>query len=212
VSSYGKRCGACEVGEVGEDWRSNAPIVLQEPRAAAIADRALRERHVTRRSLGRGVCCQRSWARDEFSCGWWLRQERPGHQQTVIANDVVTADQPDDTDLLGCPEILPPTSEGVLAPGKHLVEVLDELWISTEAVVDHSVMVIAHGTRQQHFDLGSQRGLDEAVRESVVRLGIGPQEELALGAAPGDQVEAIRVHLPRYRHHRRSNKNPANNR
>jgi hypothetical protein len=92
------------------------------------------------------------------------------------------------------------------------VEVLDELWISTEAIIDHRVMVIAHGTWQQHFDLGSQRGLDEAVRERVVRLGIGPQEELALGAAPGDQVEAIREHLPRYRHDRRRNKNPANNR
>jgi hypothetical protein len=58
-------------------------------------------------------------------------------------------------------------------------------------------MVVAHRARQQHVDLAAQRGDDQAVEERVVGRRVRAQQELALGAAAGDQVELTRKHLAR---------------
>lgn len=50
-------------------------------------------------------------------------------------------------------------------------------------------------TRQQDVDLGAQRGHDQTVENGVVGRGVGAEQELALGAATGDQVELARKHL-----------------
>jgi len=65
------------------------------------------------------------------------------------------------------------------------MEVLDELGVAPGAVVDHSMVVIAHRTRQQDVDLGAQRGSDQTVEEGVVGRGVGSEQELALSAAAG---------------------------
>ena len=43
-------------------------------------------------------------------------------------------------------------------------------------------------------------------KNSSTGLAVGPQQELTLRAAPGDQIELARKHLPRQRHHRCDNK------
>jgi hypothetical protein len=57
--------------------------------------------------------------------------------------------------------------------------------------------MIAHRAGQQDVDLAAQRGGDQAVQEGVVGRGVRAEQELALGAAAGDQVELTRKHLPR---------------
>jgi hypothetical protein len=57
------------------------------------------------------------------------------------------------------------------------------------------MVVIAHCTRQQDVDLGAQRGGDQTVEEGVVGRGVGAEQELALSAAAGDQVELAWKHL-----------------
>ena len=42
-----------------------------------------------------------------------------------LVDDVVGIDEANDARLLGGPEVLPPTAEGVLGLGEELVEVLD---------------------------------------------------------------------------------------
>jgi hypothetical protein len=58
------------------------------------------------------------------------------------------------------------------------------------------MIVITERARQHHLDLAPLRSLDQAVRERVVRLGVGARQELALRAATGDQVELTGEHLP----------------
>jgi hypothetical protein len=72
------------------------------------------------------------------------------------------------------------------------VKVLDELRVAPASVVDHRVVVVRHCARQEHLDPVPLRGLDQAVGERVVRIPIGPQQELPLRAPAGDQVELAR--------------------
>jgi hypothetical protein len=65
----------------------------------------------------------------------------------------------------------------------------EELGIPAPAIEDHGMIVIAERTRQHHLDLAPLRCLDQTVRERVVRVGVRPQQELALCAATGDQIE-----------------------
>ena len=58
------------------------------------------------------------------------------------------------------------------------------------------MIVIAERAWQHHLDLAPLRSLDQTVRERVVRVGVGPQQELALRAATGGQVELTGEHLP----------------
>jgi hypothetical protein len=44
---------------------------------------------------------------------------------------------------------------------------LDELRVTARAVVDHSMVVVAHRAREQHGDVAAQRGVDQAVPEGV---------------------------------------------
>jgi hypothetical protein len=57
--------------------------------------------------------------------------------------------------------------------------------------------VVAHRARQQHVDLAALCGSDQAVQESVVGDRVRTQQELAVAAATGDQVELTRKHLAR---------------
>jgi hypothetical protein len=53
-------------------------------------------------------------------------------------------------------------------------------------------MMVRHRARQQHLDPVPLRGFDQAVGERVVGLPVRPQQELALGAPAGNQVELAR--------------------
>ena len=66
---------------------------------------------------------------------------------------------------------------------------LDELGVAARAIVDHDMIVVAHRARQEHVDLAAQRGGDQAVQERVVGRRVRSQQELALAATAGDQVE-----------------------
>lgn len=72
------------------------------------------------------------------------------------------------------------------------------------AIEDHSVVVVGRCIRQKDLDVESLRRLGEAVEESVVGLLVGTQQELALRAAPRDQVEPARKDLARQGHDTRS--------
>lgn len=84
---------------------------------------------------------------------------------------------------------------------------LDKLRVAAHAVIDHDMIVVAHRAWQQHFDLATQRGMDEAVQDRVVGRRVGAQQKLALHAAAGDQVELSRKHLART-HERASFQDP----
>src|SRR5438270_5983645 len=61
----------------------------------------------------------------------------------------------------------------------------------------HGVVVVGHGTRQEDVDLAALRGLDQAIGERVVGLGIGSEQELTLRTPAGDHVELTREDLTR---------------
>jgi hypothetical protein len=90
------------------------------------------------------------------------------------------------------------------------MKMLEELGIPAPPIEDHGMLVIAERAGQHHLDLAPLRGLDQTVRERIVRFGVGSQQELSLGAATGDQVELTGEHLPRQRHSCRRIKKPAN--
>jgi hypothetical protein len=83
--------------------------------------------------------------------------------------------QLDHGDLLGRPEVLPSAAECVLAPCKHLVEMLEKLRIRAEPIEDHGMIVIRHRTRQQHRDRAPLGGLAQAIGKRVVGLAVGPE-------------------------------------
>jgi hypothetical protein len=58
-------------------------------------------------------------------------------------------------------------------------------------------VVVGHGTRQDDVDVEAQCGLGQAIDEGVVGVGIWAQQELPLGAAARDHVEAAGDHLAR---------------
>jgi hypothetical protein len=71
-------------------------------------------------------------------------------------------------------------------------------------------MMVRHRTRQEHVDLAPLRGFDQTVRECVVRLIIGPQQELTLLAPTRDQIELTGEHLPGQGHPCQPIKNSTN--
>jgi hypothetical protein len=87
---------------------------------------------------------------------------------------------------------------------------LEECGIPAPPIENHGMIVITEGARQHHLDLAPLRSLDQTVRERVVSFGVGPQQELALRAATGDQVELTGKHLPGQRHPCRRIKKSAN--
>src|SRR3954463_3684115 len=87
-----------------------------------------------------------------------------------LIDHVVRIAKANDARLLGGPEVLPSTAEGVLALGEELVKVLDERRIAAVRVVDTRVMMIAHRDGEKHADAKSLCGDCEAVDERVVGL------------------------------------------
>src|SRR5262249_52410507 len=59
------------------------------------------------------------------------------------------------------------------------------------------MVVDAHRARQEDLDLAAQGGGDQAVQERVVDGGVGAEQELALGAAAGDEIELAGKDLAR---------------
>jgi hypothetical protein len=105
-----------------------------------------------------------------------------------LVDDVVGIDEADDAGLLGRPEVLPATVEGVLTLGEELVEMLDERRVAAVGVVDARMMMIAHRDGEEHANAESLRGDCEAIDERVVGLAVRPHQELPLGAAARDHV------------------------
>ena len=99
---------------------------------------------------------------------------------------------------------------GGLRASARAVNMLGELGIPATPIEDHGMIVIAECARQHHLDLAAPRSLDQTVRERVVRVGVGPQQELALRAAASDQVELTGEHLLGQRHPCRRIKKSAN--
>jgi hypothetical protein len=54
---------------------------------------------------------------------------------------------------------------------------LEKLGMPAPPIEDHGVAMIARCARQHHLDLALLRSLDQAVRERVVRFGVGAQQE-----------------------------------
>ncbi len=121
-----------------------------------------------------------------------------------LAHDGVGVDEMDDAHLLGRPHILPAPAERVLTFGEELVEMLGEGREGAVTIEDHGVMVVGHGARQEHVDAKALRRLGEAVEERVVGFPIGTQQELPLGAAARDHVEAAGDDFAGERHDRPS--------
>ena len=90
-----------------------------------------------------------------------------------LIDDVVRIAEANDARLLGGPEVLPSTAEGVLALGEELVEVLDERRIAAVRVVDTRVMMVAHRDGEEHADPESLGGDREAIDERIVGLAVG---------------------------------------
>jgi hypothetical protein len=77
------------------------------------------------------------------------------------------------------------------------VEMLEKLGVPAKAIKHDGVVVIAERAGQQNIDLVALRGFDQAIGESVVRVDVGPKQELPLRAAAGDHVELTQEHLTR---------------
>jgi hypothetical protein len=63
------------------------------------------------------------------------------------------------------------------------MKMLEEFGIPAPPIEQHGVVVIAKRARQNDLDLAPLRGLDQAVRERIVRFGVGPEQEHALRCA-----------------------------
>lgn len=103
-------------------------------------------------------------------------------------DDVRWVDEADDAGLLGGPEVLPATAQGVLALGEELVEMLEKGGVVSVGVFDPGVMVVAHGGREDDANAVALGGDGETVDERVVGPVVGAHEELPLGATSGDHV------------------------
>ncbi|MEZ4366285.1 MAG: hypothetical protein R2939_08340 [Kofleriaceae bacterium] len=77
---------------------------------------------------------------------------------------------------------------------------LEELGVATVAIEDEGVVVVGLEDGEEDVDAEAAGGLGQAVDDVVVGLGVGPEDVLALGAAPGDEVEAGGEDLTRERH------------
>src|SRR5205809_693636 len=91
-------------------------------------------------------------------------RERVGH----LVDDVVGIDEADNAGLLGCPKVLPATTERVLTLGEELVEKFEESGVVAMGVLDTGVMVVAHGHREQDTHAGALGSERETVDKSVV--------------------------------------------
>jgi hypothetical protein len=146
-----------------------------------------------------------------------LIEATPGHRRIKVqsvqarAKDPSSfgnkATQPSETDPRK-PKYPLPLAQITDSIGVRIMEVLDELRVPAEAVVHHDVVVVAHRARKQHVDLAPQCGMDQAVEECIVGRGIRAEQELALRAPAGDQVELTWKHLAR-EHARVASKRPA---
>ena len=108
-----------------------------------------------------------------------------------LVDDVVGIDEANDAGLLGGPEVLPATAQGVLALGEELVEMLDECRVAAVGVVDARVMMVAHRDGEEDTDTEPLGGDCKAVDERVVGLAVRPHQELSLGAAARDHVRTL---------------------
>jgi hypothetical protein len=122
---------------------------------------------------------------------------RVGRGVHQLVDDRRPIDQLHHAGLLGRPQVLPPASQGVLAASQQLMKMLDELRVTTGAIIDHRVVVVAHRARQHHVDLAAHGRVAQAVQERIVGRWVGAQQELPLGAATRDQVELARQDFTR---------------
>ncbi len=97
-----------------------------------------------------------------------------------LVDHVVGIEEANDVGLLGAPEVLPATTQGVLALGEELVEMLDERRIAAVGVVDARVMMVAHRDGEEDVDAEPLGGDCKAVDERTVGLAVGPHQELSL--------------------------------
>ena len=128
--------------------------------------------------------------------------DRVGEGVDHLVDDVVGVDQTNDAGLLGGPEVLPATAEGVLTFGEEFVKMLDEGGVIAVGVVDAGMVVVAHRGGEDDLDPVASGSDGQAINECVVRLPIRTHEELPLGAAASDQVGTPRQDLARNRHPR----------
>ena len=202
--------------------RSSSSTSASGPSSSGTVSRSSTASGMTpsRRKKCRGRCARKhrpvSSAWSPFTPGQW---STPVHQAVLhrvdrcvhqLVHHVLAAHKLHDAYLLRRPQVLPPPSQCILTPREQLVKMLEERRIPAPPIEDHGMIMIAERARQHHLDLAPLRSLDQAVRERVVRLGVGPQQELALRAATGDQVELTGEHLPRQRHPCRRIKKSAN--
>jgi hypothetical protein len=68
------------------------------------------------------------------------------------------------------------------------VEEFEEGGVVAVGILDSGVTVVAHGHGEQDAHAGPLRSERQAVDEGVVGLTVRAHQELALGAATGDQV------------------------
>jgi hypothetical protein len=80
-------------------------------------------------------------------------QDRIRGRVRDLSQDVLATHQSHDACLPRGPEVLPPSSQRVLAARDHSVKVLDELGIPTKGVANHHVMVVGHHAHDHDVDL-----------------------------------------------------------
>ena len=126
--------------------------------------------------------------------------DRVGGRVDQLGHDGLRFEQAGDTRLLGGPQVLAPAAQDVLAAREQAVEVMHEERNVAVPVEDDRVVVVRLGYAAQDVDAVLLGRDDEAVEEVVVGLAVGPQQELALGADPGDEVERVRQRQARLAH------------
>jgi len=80
------------------------------------------------------------------------------------------------------------------------VEVLDEIRVFAERIEDTGVMVVGLSGGEQDHNSRALGCYGQAIGEGIVGVSVRPQQELPLGAAPGDHVRATRKDFAREWH------------
>ena len=123
----------------------------------------------------------RAWIFDEPS------GDGIGYHVRELVEDVVGVIEPNVARLLGGPEILDSTEGGVDRAGDESVHELQELGEAGVGIRHDAVPVIGHLDEGVNLDASAISGVGKAVEEDRVRVVGWAEQELALGAAPGDE-------------------------
>src|SRR5438876_5552393 len=112
--------------------------------------------------------------------------DRVGESVDHLLEDVIGLYELDRGRLLGSPHGLPASPKGVLVFCNKLVEMGKEVGQLALDINDAGVMVIGHRGGEDDPDPVLFGGDSEAIDESVVRVGVGAQEEPPLRTTSRD--------------------------